>query len=799
MSKMPKLNRIVLQGFKSFGKKTEIQLASGFTCIAGPNGSGKSNIVDALTFVLGVTSARAIRAQKLQNLIWNGGKDGKPAEFCEVEVEFDNSDRAFPIDAPIIRIARRITRSGISVYKLNGRTVPKNKVLDILWAVGLSPEGHNIIMQGDITRIVESSPKQRREIIDEISGIAEFNEKKADALAKLERVESRVREAMVVVAEKQRRLEQLKQQADAATKWQELNKKLRIANAAILKLRLEQTQNSLGELINHEKEFIAEIENIDKQLKNLDKELDSKEAELAKVSEQLFAKRSDTAVELERVKQELLRKNDQLSWLERDISFLERRTVGLVRKLPVSAKLLASVINVPPQYSGALEVALGGHAKDLVVANNSEAQIAIAHLKEHQIGRARFIPLENIRPPQRKQPPKADGVIGLAIDIIKYDPEYAPALSYALGNTLIVDTLENGLKIKNWRVVTLAGELIDPRGAIVGGYREHLGLFNLERMREEAAALRVEIDDLKLKQESLAAALEREETATAELAQLRKTLETEVFASRKERKELLDRKFSLQSSLNKIKIERARLEAHISDLKEQSKAYRDVREFGEMSNLSLEELQKIVSRCTSEIRALGAVNMRAIEEHTTLAVEFEQMSKKLDGLLKEKDAILATIAEIETKRKDKFMSTLTEISKMFTKIWADLTGGEGNVRLEDPNNIDSGLVIEASPAGKRVIDLDAMSGGERTLTSLAFLFAIMSRSRSPFYVLDEVEAALDKPNTRAIASLISKYSKETQFIVISHNDITMSASDRIFGCAMQGGQTRIFSIQMPRR
>src|SRR3989344_3707730 len=164
---MVRLDRITMQGFKSFAGKVMIPFPDGFNVIAGPNGSGKSNVIDAITFVLGTTSARSIRAEKLQNLLFNGARDRKPADFCEVSLYLDNADGKIPGE-PELKITRRITRSGISVYKLNGKTVTRSKVLDIISYAGLSAEGYNIIMQGDVTRIIEMSSQERRGIIDDI-------------------------------------------------------------------------------------------------------------------------------------------------------------------------------------------------------------------------------------------------------------------------------------------------------------------------------------------------------------------------------------------------------------------------------------------------------------------------------------------------------------------------------------------------------------------------------------------------------------------------------------------------------
>ena len=244
-----------------------------------------------------------------------------------------------------------------------------------------------------------------------------------------------------------------------------------------------------------------------------------------------------------------------------------------------------------------------------------------------------------------------------------------------------------------------------------------------------------------------------------------------------------------------MRIEKARLEAVIDNLKLEFREYKDVQEFYDKSS---EELQEKVRSCIIDINRLGPINMRSIEEFNTIGVEFGEMKKRLENLLEEKGAIMKIVFEVEKKRYEKFMETMTKIRDNFSRIYNDLTNGTGILRLEDENNIDTGLVIEASPMGKRVINLDTMSGGEKTLTSLAFLFAIMQHRSAPFYVLDEVDAALDKANTKKIANLVKRYSKTVQFIVITHNDITIQEADKVFGVSIDGGVSKVFGIDMTK-
>jgi len=182
--------------------------------------------------VLGTSSARMIRANRLQNLLFNGAKDKKPADYCEVTMYLQN-DGKLPGYEQEIKITRRVTRSGITIYKLNGKTVTRAKILDLLLSIGLSPDGYNIILQGDVTRIIEMNPKERRGIIDEIAGITEFDEKKEKSMREMEKVDLRVRENMIIVTEKQRLIQRLKAEKENAEKYQTLAEQLTVAGINI--------------------------------------------------------------------------------------------------------------------------------------------------------------------------------------------------------------------------------------------------------------------------------------------------------------------------------------------------------------------------------------------------------------------------------------------------------------------------------------------------------------------------------------------------------------------------------------
>jgi chromosome segregation ATPase len=759
-------------------------------------------VADSLTFVLGIQSARAVRAQKLQNLIFNGGRSKKPAEWCEVSLVLDNFDNKIPIPDKEVKITRRITRSGISVYKLNGKTVNKAKIVDVLSPAGLSPDGHNIIMQGDVTRLIEMNPKERRQILDDISGIAEFIDKKTQAIGKLEKVETRVNEAIAVIAEKQRHVDQLRQEAETAEKYQALSVELRHLLASSIHKQLTDAKSEETDFDKKTKELEIEITLVEKELVTIEKDLPIKEKELKAKSDEIIKQRGgvDTVRQIERTAAEILRKRDRVDILRQQLQQLNlHQSLDIQKQISVKSWTLGSIISVPKEYSDALEVAIGNHAKDLVVTTDTEAVQAINHLREKRLGRARFLPLNKIISRGRKEYRPGEGFIGWALDLISYNQTYYPAVSYVLGNTIITDTIENARKMSKYglRFVTLEGDLIEASGAMIGGHRtSRLQFFDSTQMNKECENLLVEIEKLSKQLQELQNKEKKEAENVVDLVKERDLLELTVLQIRQKRAEASQGKFMIQSRINTITVEKARREARLQDLETRSKEYKDITTF---IDATLEELQKHISQITSNIRSLGLINQKAMEDYKAMRVEFVEMKSKLDKLLEEKASILKTIEEVEKRRHEKFTSTFDAINNGFQKIWTDMTSGIAQLRLEDQTNLDSGLMIEASPAGKKVLDLDAMSGGEKTLTSLAFLFAIMQHFSSPFYVLDEVDAALDKANAHKVANLLKKYSKEYQFLVITHNDITTSAADRVFGVAMEEGSSKIYSIALPKR
>ncbi|AFZ74143.1 chromosome segregation protein SMC [Natronobacterium gregoryi] len=327
------IKAVVLDNFKSFGRKTKIPFYQDFTVVTGPNGSGKSNIIDAVLFALGLARTRGIRAEKLTDLIYNPGhEDGSsssgPRE-ATVEVVLDNGDGTLSRsqivnaagsedvgDVDEIRIRRRVKETEdnyYSYYYLNDRSVNLSDIQDLLAQAGVTPEGYNVVMQGDVTEIINMTPHARREIIDEIAGVAEFDAKKEDAFEELEVVEERIDEAELRIEEKRDRLAQLEDERRTAMRYRRLRREKEEYESFKKASELEEKVTELETT----QENVAELED---ELADRQRELDEREGRVVRLQEDL----EDLNAEIERKgEDEQLRIKSEIEEIKGEISRLE--------------------------------------------------------------------------------------------------------------------------------------------------------------------------------------------------------------------------------------------------------------------------------------------------------------------------------------------------------------------------------------------------------------------------------------------------------------------------------------------
>ena len=255
---MPYIKKLVMHGFKSFPKKTEIPFTPEINCVLGPNGSGKSNITDALCFVLGRLSAKSMRAEKSANLIFMGTKQFAPSGEASVELIFDNSDNAFSIDEKEISIKRIIRKNNQAIYQINNQTKTRQEILFLLAQAGIDPNGFNIILQGEIQNFVSMHNEERRKIIEEVSGISVYESRKQKSLKELEKTDEKLKETLAILRERTAYLNNLEKERQQALKFQKLEKQVKDFKASIinyeLKIRQKQKQKVLSDIDLNSKE-----------------------------------------------------------------------------------------------------------------------------------------------------------------------------------------------------------------------------------------------------------------------------------------------------------------------------------------------------------------------------------------------------------------------------------------------------------------------------------------------------------------------------------------------------------------
>jgi chromosome segregation protein len=222
------LTALELAGFKSFADKTRFEFPDGITVVVGPNGSGKSNVVDAIKWVLGAQSAKALRGQEMADVIFKGssGSGRKPAASAEATLVFNNATKTLPIEADEVQVTRRVYRSGESEYLINGQEARLKDIKNLFRGTGVGVDAYSLIEQGKVDRMLQASPHDRRVIFEEAAGISRFNAKKAEAQKRLLRVDQNLVRLKDIVDEVRTRLETLSSQATQAKKYREMTARL---------------------------------------------------------------------------------------------------------------------------------------------------------------------------------------------------------------------------------------------------------------------------------------------------------------------------------------------------------------------------------------------------------------------------------------------------------------------------------------------------------------------------------------------------------------------------------------------
>lgn len=822
---MVRIEKVVLEGFKSFKRKASIPFPEGFSVVTGPNGSGKTNIADALYFVLGSGASKSLRAKKAHEVIFQGNAKKKASEYAKVTMYLTNHDRVIPIDDDTIPVTRRVNKAGVSTYRIGGKISTKQEVMDVLSQASITLDGHNMIQQGDVTRVVEMNPVERRRFIDEIAGITEYDEKKEKAMKELEKVADKVREAEIVLEQKDELMQKIKSERDAALDYKRLQNTLKLVvatnifkNLKSLEKKLDVSEKGTTGKEDEIEDMTNEINSVEKEIFGLEKEMDGITENVLQASSLMeeAGRVSELQARVE-MKKEHIKMNEneigRISDMIENMSSLDKRESPAVKAVLDRSGVegtFADLVMVPPNYKVAVEVAAGGHLGDVVVERNQQAVECVKYLKANRIGRARFLPMDKITPKARLDLPK--GAIGWLSDLVHHDHKYGTVVNFVLGSTVCAKDIDTAKEITEksgrYRIVTLDGDIIEKSGAMTGGYykkgnREGPNitqyLDNRKSFERENDTLRMDLEELEKELKSLKGREGNVESIT-KLEERRKDISRKAEELRNKKDRLFEKRASIQEESGRISVRQAKYEAAIEtarmDWDKYSEMEKDIEESGLLSN-GVTELDDKKEQIVTRMDGMGPVNLKAIEEFETFREDFEEFKEKVDKVIEEKKSIENTINSIEQKKKEVFSLTMNNIAKNFKEAYLELTGGDADLNLGNPEDLDSGLMIYASPPGKRLLNIDSLSGGEKTITAFAFLFAIQNHKPAPFYVFDESDAALDRANTKRVVDLIKRHSKFAQFILISHNDQLIKEADQVYGVSMEHGESKIIGIQLP--
>ncbi|MFL5944519.1 MAG: chromosome segregation SMC family protein [Gaiellaceae bacterium] len=825
------LRAIKLRGFKSFPEPVEVRLEPGVAVVVGPNGSGKSNVADAIVWAAGSMAPSELRAEKPDDVIFAGGGGRSAEEFCEVELLFDNPDGDSPLPYSELSVARRLHRGGEGQYLLNRTSVRRIDLVELLADLGLGGGMHSIIGQGRVEEILGSKPEERRQLLEEAAGLGRFKRRKHRAELKLARVAVQVERALDVEAEVKKRLRPLALQATAAERAEKLRGEIASLRARVAELDLAQLRERLEDGEGRRTAAVLARKHADDQLDALLEERRGAEEELADAAgrreqatatlyrlrsarERLELRREsaqsmvdDLSAELARPQRvldarvrnerEALREQarvarDRLQTLERALAEREGLPPAARALAEEGERLALSLLDVEPGSERAVAAALG-HRAAAIVADDARAALALAE-------RARAAGLGSVvvltRPPVADLPvvPK-DHLLHSSVPAVTpegfgYDPQRGEV--WFAGETAEAVWLE--LEARRRALAAEVDELEARAAAPIPDSAYTAGRDPLtETVARLAAQLVRTLDGITDDrfEAPLRARADAGTTRTSALAEELRRLGAAEVDARRAAAEAGER-------LSAIDVERARIEAEADEARRRLEATAAEPAEGD----DRDELAERIERLERRRESLGQVNPLAKQE-------YEQEKERLTELSAQRADLEASLQELQKLRDDltrtveeRFAETFAAVQTHFAEVASTLfPGGEGRLQLTEPEAEEeqAGIEVELRPAGKKVTRLSLLSGGEKALGAISFLFALFLARPCPFYLLDEVEAALDDTNIGRFVELLRRYSDRAQFIVITHQKRTMEAADILYGVTMgTDGVSQIVSRRLPR-
>lgn len=749
------LKKIELRGFKSFADKTTIAFPAQhkghvITGVVGPNGSGKSNIADSIRWVLGEQSIKMLRGKKSQDVIFAGTDKKAKLSSAEVFLYLDNSDGAAPVDMSEIVIGRRLFRNGESEYIINHKVAKLSEVNLLLARAHFGHRTYSIIGQGMIDSFITASPGERQELLEEAAGVKEFQMKKQDAINKLSSSLKHLEQVQALLSEIQPRLRSLTRQVKRLERKEVLGKELQ----GLLKTYYSSKWHSFQDAL---KELGVKLEKEQKTYQSVKKE-----------SDELQAKWQKTALS-ETVSSSFRRLQDDYE------KILNKRNELFEKELAIKNQILA-------------EERIAAHSKGTAVDTSTIKRVA-EHLKATKILLERLATVKHM-------------------DELAELQQELSATAKATDTLLSVfDKQDNGTSKK----ATALGK-------------------ELDALTKQQAALGKELEE---NQEKINDLKKEEESKNKQIVDLQGLLQ-------KKQQELN----IAGGAVNELKIEKARLDAKIEDLvmefKEEGLSVETIEHTKRQHDADEDTLKQEISRTKHQLELIGGIDDETLDEYHETKKRFDFLTKEVDDSRSAIKSLEKVIVELDEKIHRDFSKAFVEINKLFIKYFKVLFGG-GNAQLKklapieqskgnksdetsdeeqegasgeeaedaeveftkkllgkfSKRSLSGGIDIKATPPGKKLTSINMLSGGEKALTAIALISAIIANRPSPFVILDEVDAALDEANSERYASILADLSTKTQFIVVTHNRATMHQAKILYGISMGAdGVSKLLSVDI---
>ena len=807
-----KFKNLEMTGFKSFSEKTTILIEKGLTGIVGPNGCGKSNIVEALRWCMGENSAKSMRGSGMEDVIFSGTSNRPSKNISEVALLLDNQEKSGPIqykEFDEISIKRKIEKDKGSKYYINDKEVRARDVQTFFADLSTGAHSPSLISQGRIGQLVTAKPIERKSILEEAAGISGIHARRQEAETRLNAAENNLKRADELKRQQQKQLDNLKKQAEEATRYKEISNQIKKIEAGLYFLKIKdiekdkkQIQEKLGEL----EDEISAV-NIDYNHNNTLLEEENK-----KLSP-LRDKKIESAASLQKL-------NLDMSNLEEE----EARVKTLQEKLEKSIKTIESDLDREKSISldaDLNEKRISKEKEDLLNTENKLLDVETKSSKELQISKTELNKLQNqldtildqieddIDNDKKLSKQTFKNLKQLVQKITLSQEEYAE--KYGKNKSIESDSIKRKERIKNIDVE------LENWGNLKTNSKKMISELN-----DRSNKIKLEINENQKNPERIATSKGQNLQNLENIKKRNEEIENELIEAEKKYNSINENLREIQLKLTDLKENKARNEATIEGIENRKKdlLYSVKNELNitnessilpqsDLSDIEIENFPSIEEQTekiekTKKLRdSLGSVNLRADEETKKYETEIKKMEDDRADLYSAIVKLKTSIEELNQKGRERLLEAYAKVNRKFNEVYTKLfNGGTAKIELVDSDDpLEAGLEMFVSPPGKRLQSITLLSGGEQALTALSLIFAVFLVNPSPICVLDEVDAPLDDANVTRFCGLLDDLTKitNTKFIIITHHALTMSRMDRLYGVTMaEQGISQLVSVDLQR-